>query len=429
MRRVAPSVIAGEQLRELLAGGVDRESNVISVLVETVTRLVVQQLLEAEQADYLGGRGRYERRRGEGQVGSRNGYESGRIRTAEGPIEVAVPQVRGAAAPFRSSLMSFLDGNSEVLDRLVTEMYARGLSTRDVEDAFRDATGELLISRSAVSEITDQLWADYQAFIASDLSDIEVEYLFADAVFESLRRHGAKEALLVAWGIASDGRKHLLHLAVGNKESERCWTGLFRNLLERGMRLPTTITSDGAPGLIAAINTVFAKSIRIRCWFHRLANIRAKLPDETAGEVLAHLYAVRDAPTLDAARAAADRFVNTYRREYPAAVACFTDDLDALLAIHRVPVRHRIRVRTTNLAERSFVEERRRTKVIPRLMDERAAMKLVFATMIRTADRWCRVSISDLERHQLRLLRAELGLDPPPAADKRNTGHRKAAAA
>ena len=97
-------------------------------------------------------------------------------------------------------------------------------------------------------------------FIARDLSDIEVEYLFVDAVFESLRRHGAKEALLVCWGIDSDGRKHLLHLAVGNKESERCWTELFRNLLERGMRLPTTITSDGAPGLIAAINTVFAKS-------------------------------------------------------------------------------------------------------------------------------------------------------------------------
>jgi transposase-like protein len=174
-------VIAEEQLRELLAGGVDRESNMISVLVETVTRLVVQQLLEAEQADYLGGRGRYERR-GDGQVGSRNGYEPGRIRTAEGGVEVAVPQVRGAGTPFRSSLMSFLDGNSEVLDRLVTEMYARGLSTRDVEDAFRDATGELLISKSAVSEITDRLWEDYQAFIARDLSEIEVEYLFADAV-------------------------------------------------------------------------------------------------------------------------------------------------------------------------------------------------------------------------------------------------------
>jgi transposase-like protein len=390
--------------------------------------LVVEELLEAEQADYLGGRGRYERR-GEGQVGSRNGYELGRIRTAEGPVGVAVPQVRGAGAPFRSSLMGFLDGNSEVLDRLVTEMYARGLSTRDVEDAFRDATGELLISKTAVSEITDQLWVDYQAFIARDLSDIDVEYLFADAVFESLRRHGAKEALLVCWGIASDGRKHLLHLAVGNKESEQCWTSFFRNLLERGLRAPTTITSDGAPGLIGAINTVFAKSIRIRCWFHRLANLRAKLPDEAAGEVLAHVYAVRDAPTLDAARAAADRFANTFSREYPAAVACFTDDLDALLAIHRVPVRHRIRVRTTNLAERAFAEERRRTKVIPRLMDEKTAMKLVFATMIRTADRWCRVSITDLERHQLLLLRTELGLDPPPATDAHTTRQHKAAAA
>ena len=429
MQRVAPSQIARQQLQELLAGGAECGSNIIFTLVETVTQVVVQELLEGEQADYLGGRGRYERRT-QGQVGSRNGYAPGRVRTAEGVFEVAMPQVRGAGQPFRSSLMGFLDGNSEVLERLVSEMYARGLSTRDVEDAFRDATGELLISKSAVSEITDRLWADYQAFISRDLSDIAVEYLFVDAVFESLRRHGAKEALLVAWCIASDGRKHLVHLAVGNKESQACWTEFFRNMLGRGLRAPTTVTSDGAPGLIKAITTCFPASIRIRCWFHRLGNIRAKLPDETAGQVLAHVYAVRDAPTLDAARAAADRLVNTDGREYPAAVACFSDDLDALLAIHRVPVRHRIRVRTTNLAERSFVEERRRTKVIPRFTDEKAAMKLVFATLIRAADRWCRVSISDLERHQLRLLRTELGIDPPPAnTDDHKTNHHRNVAA
>jgi transposase-like protein len=321
--------------------------------------------------------------------------------------------------------MSFLDGNSEVLESLVNEMYARGLSTRDVEDAFRDATGELLISRSAVSEITDRLWEDYQGFITRDLSEVEVEYMFVDAVFESLRRHGAKEALLVGWCIGSDGRKHLLHLAVGNKESEACWTEFFRSLLDRALRMPTTLTSDGAPGLVRAIGVCFPASIRIRCWFHRLANIRSKLPDEAASEVMAHLYAVRDAPTPDAARAAADRLVNTFRREFPAAVACFEDDLDALLAIHRVPVRHRIRVRTTNLAERSFVEERRRTKVIGRFTDEKSAMKLVFATMIRAADRWCRVSISDLERHQLKQLRAELGLDPPPANTNDRKNHRR----
>jgi putative transposase len=110
----------------------------------------VQELVEAEQADFLGGRGRYERR-GEAPPGLRNGYEPRRVRTAEGPIEIAVPQVSGAGEPFRSTLMGFLEGNSGVLERLVTEMYARGLSTRDTEDAFRDVTGELLVSRSAVS--------------------------------------------------------------------------------------------------------------------------------------------------------------------------------------------------------------------------------------------------------------------------------------
>ena len=159
-----------------------------------------------------------------------------------------MPQVRGAGQPFRSSLMSFLDGHSEVLERLVSERYARGLSTRDVEEAVRDATGELVISKSAVSEITDRLWADYQAFISRDLADIAVEYLFVEAIFESLRRHGANEALLVAWCIASDGRKHLLHLAVGNKESQACWTEFVRSMLDRNMRLPTTSPPMVHPG-------------------------------------------------------------------------------------------------------------------------------------------------------------------------------------
>ena len=97
-----------------------------------------------------------------------------------------------------------------------------------------------------------------------------MEYLFVDAVFESLRRHGAKEAVLVGWCIASDGRKHLLHLAVGNKESQACWMEFFRSMLSRGMRAPTTITSDGAPGLINAVTSCFPASIRIRfCAFCR----------------------------------------------------------------------------------------------------------------------------------------------------------------
>lgn len=183
MKKVAPSVLVREELDRLLQrGGAPSGGNIVSQLVDTVTRLVVQELLEAEQTDLLGARGRYEPR-GQAAGGMRNGYETGSLRTAEGSIDVRVPQVRDAGQPFRSTLMGFLEGNSDVLEDLVTEMYARGLSTRDVEDAFTDATGRLLISKSAVSEITDRIWEQYQDFCARDLSDVDVEYLFVDAIF------------------------------------------------------------------------------------------------------------------------------------------------------------------------------------------------------------------------------------------------------
>jgi putative transposase len=303
---------------------------------------------------------------------------------------------------------------------LVVEMYARGLSTRDVEECFRDEnTGELLISRSAVSEITDRLWEDYRAFCERDLSEIGVEYLFLDAVYESLRRYGAKEGVLAAWCITTEGRKVLLHLDVGNKESEKCWVEFLRDMVARGLRTPTSVTSDGAPGLVNAIEGVFEKSLRIRCWYHKLGNIRSKLPAEGAEEMLAHARAVRDAPTHEAGEAQAASLIESFGETYPAAVKSFADDLEASLAHLRLPVRHRINVRTTNLLERSFVEERRRTKVIPRLVDEKSAMKLVFATLIRVSERWSRVSISQLERKRLKLLRRELGIDPPPEEERR----------
>lgn len=134
---------------------------------------------------------------------------------------------------------------------------------------------------------------------------------------------------------------------------------------------------------------------------------------------MAHARAVRDAPTFEAGEAQAASLIERFGTTYPAAVKSFADDLEASLAHLKLPVRHRINVRTTNLLERSFVEERRRTKVIPRLMDEKSAMKLVFATLIRVSERWSRVSISELERKRLELLRRELGIDPPPGEQKR----------
>ena len=414
MRRVPPSTVIREEIDQLLAHGVDRETSLLSTLAELGLRYFVQHGLEQEQADFLG-RGHYERRtEEEPRRGFRNGYEDASLKTAEGPVGVKVPQVRDAGAPFRPKVMDFLEANSTVLERLVIEMYARGLSTRDVEDCFRDATGKLLISRSAVSEITDQIWADYQGFCERDLSEIEVCYLFLDAVYESLRRYGAKEGVLAAWAITTEGTKVLLHLAVGNKESEACWTEFLRDMVGRGLKTPVSVTADGAPGLSNAIVKVFPKSLRIRCWYHKAANIRAKLPADDADEVMAHVRATRDAPTHEAGQEMAASALKRFADRFPSAMTCLADDLEASLAHLRLPIRHRINTRTTNLLERTFLEERRRTKVIPRLRDEKSAMKLVFATLIRCSDRWYRVSFSDLERQQVRLLRRDLGIDPPP---------------
>jgi transposase-like protein len=115
-----------------------------------------------------------------------------------------------------------------------------------------------------------------------------VVYFFADAVYESLRHEaGLREAILCCWGITSSRHKALLHLGLGNKESYDAWVGFFRDMQRRGLRSPLCVTSDGAPGLIKAIADCFPHSRRGRCLFHKLSNIRNKLPLEAAGEVLA----------------------------------------------------------------------------------------------------------------------------------------------
>jgi transposase-like protein len=418
MQRIPPSEQIGKKLEALLAQGLDSEDNVASVLVRLGIERLVQELLEQEVTDFLG-REHYQRRRPEQEHrGYRNGYEPGRIRTAEGEVVVQVPQVRDAPQTYRSELMMFLRGHSDVLERLAVEMYARGLSTRDIEDALVEATGDRLLSRSAVSQVTEVLWADYQAFAERDLSVFELEYLFLDAVYESLREQaGLKEGILAAWGICSDGRKVLLHLTLGNKESYANWLDFLRDMVRRGLRAPVQVTTDGAPGLIRAVEEVFPKSLRQRCLAHKSRNVLDKVPDSARAEVKAMIQAAYYAPNQEVARMVAAEVLEAYQDEYPSAMKSFQDDWEACIAYLRCPTVHHKRIRTTNLLERSFLEQRRRTKVIPRFFTEKSCLKLVYATLWRASERWRGVKMSELERQQLKLLRRELGLLPDDTQD------------
>lgn len=403
-RRVRASAKTRKQLEDLFAGRRGGESE-RSDLVKLATRLIVEEALESEVDDQLG-RGYYAHG---AQAGHRNGYRTGRLKSAEGAIEYAVPQVRGTAAPYRSQIRRALaSGRSEELERLAIEMYARGLSVRDIERTFTDRRGECLLSKSAVSELTERLWADYQAFAGRDLSEHRVVYLFVDGLAQRLHLGQPREAVLAAWGITRSGQKVLLGLAPGAKEDTASCRDFLRDLKARGLNDPLLIATDGAPGLIRAVEEVFPKSLRQRCLAHKIRNLESKVPQECWREVKARALAAYQAASPMLAELAREEFVKRFERELPSATACFLDDFAACIAHLRIPIAHRRAVRTTNLLERLFGEERRRTKIIPHAFGERAVLKLMYAALIRASQTWRHVVISEFELQQIDDIEREL---------------------
>jgi transposase-like protein len=188
MEKIRPSERIGKEISQLLEGEVEEGQDLFGQLIEKSVRRVLQEILEQEVEGYLG-RGYYQRGESK-QRGYRNGYEAKKLKTAEGQVEVEVPQVRDTEQTYRSALLGKVGPGSGELERLVVEMYTRGLSTRDIEDTLRDDTGKPMLSHSGVSQITEALSEEYERFGSRDLSGYDVVYLFVDGVNEALRLEG-----------------------------------------------------------------------------------------------------------------------------------------------------------------------------------------------------------------------------------------------
>jgi transposase-like protein len=406
---MATRVSATDQTRERLEALID--GRLVSApersdLMLLAARLILEEALEGEVRDRLG-RERYERTEGP-PTGYRNGYRTGRMKTAEGMVEYAAPQVRATSEPFVSAVRENLAGRTGALEDLAIELYARGLSTRDIEDTFTDEKGRRLLSRAAVSEITERLWTEYEGFSQRDLAEHRVVYLYIDGIAERLRAGQPREAVLAAWGIGEDGRKVLLHLMAGSKEDTETVRAFFQDMRARGLGDPLLVVSDGAPGIIRAIEECFPRSARQRCLAHRMRNLAVKVPTDLWPEFKARVTACYQAPSRAIARNLAEGIRADYATTVPSAVACFEDDFEACIAHLRLPVTHRQATRTTNLLERLFVEERRRLKIIPNGFGEKAVLKLMFAALIRAADRWRGLRFSELELRQIAAVRKDL---------------------
>jgi len=324
-------------------------------------------------------------------------------------LTIERPQVRGGEAPFTSNTWKQFKNKTEQLEKMAVEMYVHGCSTRDIEELLRDEHGRILLSKSGVSQLNETLWKEYEAFCRRSLKGLDVVYIFIDAVYEPLRLiKSRQEAVLVICGILSSGQRILLSIRHGNKESYENCLEVFRDLKERGMCDPVLGVSDGAPGLIRAFEEVFFKTLRQRCLFHKKGNILSKVPQESHSQMKVALNNVYYAPDLESAYRNAQGFRKMFQKDFPSAVKCFDDDLDACLQHLRCPAAHRRKITTTNLLERVFGEENRRSKVIPRYFTEKSGIKLIFATLLRSSKRWYRINITFNEQAQILALRHEL---------------------
>lgn len=411
MSKLPPSVSMNKAVEQLLSDGSDA-GDLIGELLRRGTAAILQAGLEGEVTDFLG-RDRYERRSEDAPTGYRNGYRSRRLKTRAGTVQIEEPRTRDTETSFESAILSRLDRVEDRLEKMALEMYARGLSTRDIEATLTDETGTALLSRSSMSRLSEELYAEYEAFATRDLSGLDVVYLYLDGVYEAVRQYTLNQAILCAWAVLSDGTKQMIHLEAVGSESKDAWAGFLEGLLDRGMPHPLLVITDGGKGVIAALNKLLPQSRRQRCLVHKMRNIAARAPRDMKDQLLAEARAVYYAPTHAAAESLAEDFISTHATNYPSVVKCFSDDLEACLTLLDFPLSHRNFIRSTNLIERAFMEQKRRTKVIPAHINERGAIKLVFATLIRASYAWRGVKMTNLDLAKLRTLRAVMCPNEP----------------
>ena len=377
----------------------------LSEAVRQGAQLMLQKAVELEVSDFLG-RGHYERSGEGGLRGYRNGYEPKAVQTAEGTLQLKVPQVRESVEPFESLWLKSLVRRSDKLAGLIPQLYVKGLSSRDIEAALSENLEIAGVSKSTVSQLCRSLQQDFARWQQRDLSEHQIIYLFCDGIYLKLRAEdGRAVAVLCAYGIRVDGKKVLLHLAVGEKESTVCWKSFFDDLKSRGLPEPLLVIIDGNSGLRRAVRESFAGAWVQRCQVHRMRNVLCKLPDRARPGLKRLLAKAFRAASYEAGLKEAQAVLARYEAEYPEAMKCLRTDLEEVLTALRFPEGHRVRIRTTNLLERLFGEGRRRTKVIPRFMNERSGLSLLFAVLVDASAGWRGLRMSPAAAEQLQALR------------------------
>ncbi len=345
--------------------------------------LLLNECMKVERQQALGV-GPYQR--GEARRGQANGFKPKQLKTRVGPLNLQVPQVRGAS--FYPKALERGSRSEKALRLALAEMYVQGVSTRKVSQITEELCG-CEVSSSDVSRATALLDEELAKWRNRPLGC--VKYLILDARYEKVREAGCVRdcALLTAIGIDDEGRRSVLGVSVSLSEAEVHWRDFLKSLLARGLHGLELIVSDAHAGLKEARQACLGSVPWQRCQFHLLHNALAHVPkEELKREVIADVQGVLDAPDLPAAEERLQRVVRKYEKTAPKLAAWLEANVPESLTVLRLPPSHRRRLRTTNMLERLNRELKRRTRVATLFPNEASLLRLATAILVEISEEW-----------------------------------------
>lgn len=372
-----------------------KPENPLNELLKQGAQQLLAQAIEAEVQALLE---HFSTRQVNGKQGVvRNGHlPERRIQTGLGDIPVKVPKVRdrtGSGIKFNSKLVPPYLKRTKNLEELVPWLYLRGISTGDMQPALESLLGKQAkgLSANSVSRLKQQWEAEYEQWRKRDLSKRRYVYVWADGVYSKVRMDD-KLCLLVVIGVDDTGRKEVLTVVDGYRESEANWLEVLTQLQSQGMTIaPELAIGDGALGFWNAVTKFWPTTRHQRCWVHKTANILNKVPKSVQPRMKESLQDIWMAETRDEAYKAFRLFEQRYGAKYPKATECLVKDKDEMLAFYDFPAEHWTHVRTTNPIESMFATVRLRTNKTKSCGSRKTTLAMAFKLMKTAESNWRRL--------------------------------------
>ena len=381
--------------------------DVLTDVLREGARRLLATVIEAEVADYVAAREAVVDAPGHRRV-VRNGYLPERpIQTPLGDIRVQQPRVRDRRPveereTFRSAILPPYLRRTASLEALYPWLYLKGVSTGDFGEALQALLGPEArgLSPTTITRLKTVWEQEYATWAKRSLADRRYIYVWADGVYFNVRLEDTdnkRQGILVLMGATRDGKKELIAITDGYRESEQSWRELLLDVQDRGLTIdPQLATGDGGLGFWAAVRKVFPKTREQRCWVHKTANVLNKLPKGVQPKAKAMLHDIWMAETKAAAEQAFDLFLATFAAKFPAATTCLTKDRDVLLTFYDFPAEHWIHIRTTNPVESTFATVRLRTTKTKGSGSRLACLTMVFKLALAAQKTWRALNASQL---------------------------------